>query len=75
MERGCSWPSTLTNPRDAEGGCKSELGYDAICLDIFNDLKRLFFANDGSLKYDEADFSYVSFICSIMCNTSDFLFV
>lgn len=33
---------------------KSELGEDDICENIFNDMKRLFFANDESLQYDKA---------------------
>lgn len=52
---------------------KSEIAYDAICPDIFNDLKCLFYPNDESLTYNKIDILLLSFPFAILCNASDLL--
>lgn len=68
-------PRTLLTRELLQRSYKSELRYDFICQDIFNDLKRLLFANKESLTYDEVDILLLVFDLDVLCNISDFLFV
>lgn len=65
----------LLTPEMVKRSCKSELGYDAICQDIFNHMKLLFFANDESLTYNGLGIWLFSFPFTMICNASNFPFV
>lgn len=46
-------PRPLLTQEMLKSGCESELSYDVVREDIFNDLNHLFFVDNESLHYDE----------------------